>query len=472
VAIALPLLPAAVNLARGMPFWLGPRGEIERFIRDNGSEGMAIAWFSLDVLVGVGAPALLILAAVLRRTRRLLRATPLFLVLTAAAGAVSVLTYAPSEWGLIPGQELLLYPDGMFVQGDRIVLGDGISPLWYCAALVVSALLLLLLYAPAPAERLRHHVLVAGLACALTLAFLPAADQARGPVTTAQDCGPQDDWRIGEPVQPRLTGEQRFVCGMRENTRFAFAATTPDQVLLAHGRRLCGVYTRNDPQELARLSAAEGLARTDLAHPLAEICPSAAATVKAAQDAREAEFQKWEQDAQRMCDATPRHRPLVKPAKAIRIKEPQWTDYGVLEAYEATDDDYDPADTDLLDKAQDDGLVAARPGHLMVLSHSDFDLCVTLETYTRRPPVETRGWDHVVEVGYESTTGEIVLGDNLSGTRLPDLSLHGRRGHYRIRVHYAWFPWKGEQEGGQRLLIMAYPAQGDKAVTYKKRTRQ
>ncbi|MFD0884593.1 hypothetical protein ACFQ08_08505 [Streptosporangium algeriense] len=63
--------------------------------------------------------------------------------------------------------------------------------------------------------------------------------------------------------------------------------------------------------------------------------------------------------------------------------------------------------------------------------------------------METRGWDEVVEVGYHSPTGEIVLTDGLSGITLPDLSLNGRSGRYRIRVHYAWFPWKGEKQAGQ-----------------------
>ncbi|MEV0590626.1 hypothetical protein [Nonomuraea cavernae] len=149
------------------------------------------------------------------------------------------------------------------------------------------------------------------------------------------------------------------------------------------------------------------------------------------------------------------------------IKEPQRTDHGVLEAWEQTEDHYDPSSMELLDKAQDNGLVAARPGHLIVLSHPDFDLCVNVETYTRRPPVETKGWDHVVEVGYESPTGEIVLTDDLSGTELTDIALDGREGHYRIRVHYAWFPWKGAREGAQRLLIMAYPGGGDQVATYR-----
>ncbi|MEV0618163.1 hypothetical protein AB0I81_32890 [Nonomuraea sp. NPDC050404] len=85
----------------------------------------------------------------------------------------------------------------------------------------------------------------------------------------------------------------------------------------------------------------------------------------------------------------------------------------------------------------------------------------------RSAPSRTR--DKVVEVGYHSPGGQIVLYDSLSGTELPNLALNGRKGHYRIRVHYAWFPWKGEAQSGQRLLIMAYPGKGDKEIVHRNR---
>ncbi|MBB2914128.1 hypothetical protein FHS43_005440 [Streptosporangium becharense] len=70
--------------------------------------------------------------------------------------------------------------------------------------------------------------------------------------------------------------------------------------------------------------------------------------------------------------------------------------------------------------------------------------------------------------GYANQSGEMSFMDGLGGTELPDLSLNGRKGHYRIRLHLAWFPWKGEEYGTQRLLIMAYPGLGDKVVTYRR----
>ncbi|MEV4380777.1 hypothetical protein [Streptosporangium sp. NPDC049644] len=469
VAVVLPLIPAAVNLAYGRYHWIGPRGAIERFVRVDGGSEHALTWLVLDVFVGVGGPALLILAAVLRRTRPLVRFTTPALAIAAAVGFVSAVTATPGseDFGDFFYEGTQIYPEGLFTQGKNGETFFGISPLWYSAALLASALLLLFLYPAAPTRRVRHRVLPAGLATLVALGFLPVADQARSPVTAAEDCAPREAWR-GEPEEPRLTRDQRLVCSLRQGNLIKFAATTPDTVILARARWLCGIYTRNDPQEVARLRATEGLKRDDLTYPLAEICPSAGAVVKAAAAERDREIQEWQADAQRMCDSSPRHRPLIEPAKAIRMKEPQGTDYGVVETYEPTEDGGDPSEDGLLEQAQDDDLVAALPGHLMILTHSDFDLCVTLETYTRRPPVETKGWDHVAEVGYESPTGEIVLRDDLSGTEFPDLSLNGRVGHYRIRVHYDWFRWKGEQEGGQRLLIMAFPGKGDKPITYRK----
>ncbi|MER6827354.1 hypothetical protein ABT352_15330 [Streptosporangium sp. NPDC000563] len=469
-AVALPLIPAAVNLAYGMYHSIGPRGAIEEFVRGYGGSWHALTWLALDVFVGVGGPALLILVAVLRRTRPLVRFTTRALTVAAAVGLVSALTATPrsGESGDFFYEGAQIYPEEMFTPGKDGEIFFGISPLWYSVALLASALLLVLLYPAAPGPRVRRRVLPAVLATLVALGFAPVADQARGTVTAAEDCGPRETW-TGEPEPPDLTRDQRFVCSFRQGNLVKFAATAPDAVLLDYARWLCGIYTRNDPREVARLQTTEGLKRDDLTYPLAEICPSAGTVVKAAAAEERREEQEWEDDAQRMCDATPRHRPLVKPAKVIRMKEPQWTDYGVVETYEPTEDGGDPYDDGLLQRAQDAGLVAAIPGHLMILTHSDFDLCVTLETYTRRPPVETKGWDHVVEVGYESPTGEIVLRDDLSGTEFPDLSLNGRAGHYRIRVHYDWFDWKGVHENGQRLLIMAFPGEGDKRVTYRKR---
>ncbi|MEV0199393.1 DMT family transporter [Nonomuraea sp. NPDC050691] len=464
MAMVPPLIPAAVNLADGMPVWTGPRGAVDDFFHGYVSYPATVLWVAVDMLIGVGAPAALVLVAIVRRTRRLLRVTMLILTLAAAAGVVtSLTTKSEADWQLIPemvDRRLALYPDGLFDRNEKGDVLFGLSPLWYSAALAASALILLVLYGAPPAARLRHHVLVTALATSVALCFLPAADQSRGPVTTAEDCSPPEPWDVdGRPVEPPpQTGSRAFICAVRRQNALAFAATTPDQVLLAHGRRLCAVYTRNDPRELARLREVEGVYAGNLSGLLAGICPAAKAKVTAKAAADNREFEEFVAEEQHKCDATPRHRPLIKPAKAIRLKEPEWPEAG-LELYDEFAGE---------GKSAAAGPVTAGPGRVTVDTHSDFHVCVTLETYTRRPPVETEGWDDVVEVGYANQSGTMSFMDGLSGTELPDLSLNGRKGHYRIRVHFAWFPWEGEEYGTQRLLIMAYPGPGDKVVTYRR----
>ncbi|MFF3438725.1 hypothetical protein [Streptosporangium sp. NPDC002721] len=466
VAVVLPLIPAAVNLADGMPAWIGPRGALDGLFHGHVGYPATVSWVALDMLVGIGAPAVLILVAVVRRSRRLLRVTTPALTLVAAAGVVTALTATyETDWRSIPEmaeQRLALYPDGLFVPDEQGEILFGLTPLWYSAALATSALVLFLLYRTPPATRPRRHVLATAPAVFVALCFLPVADQARGLVTTAEDCSPPPrSWETnGEPMEaPPPTGPRAFVCAMRQQQALPFAATAPDQVLLAHGRRLCAVYTRDDPRELARLKEAEGVDVRTLEGVLADICPAANAVVTAEAAAEEREFEESMAEERRKCDATPRHRPLITPARAIRLKEPEWPEVG-LEMYDEFTGEADHRGTS-------SGPVSAGPGYVRVSTSSDYHVCVTLETYTRRPPVETRGWDSVVEVGYANQGGKMIFMDGLSGTELPDLSLDGRTGHYRVRVHFAWFPWKGEEYGTQRLLIMAYPGPGDKVVTHR-----
>ncbi|YCK37084.1 hypothetical protein ACNF49_24430 [Actinomadura sp. ATCC 39365] len=145
-AVVLPLVPAAVNLAGGMPFWIGPRGAVEGVVAE-GAVGLAaaLAWLGLDLLPGVGGVALVVLVAVLRGTVRLVRATGAALVLLAAVGVVSALTAAPTAPRDPPSADLPLYPDGLFVTGPVGELAFGLSPLWFSAAFLASAVVLTLL---------------------------------------------------------------------------------------------------------------------------------------------------------------------------------------------------------------------------------------------------------------------------------------------------------------------------------------
>ncbi|MFG1704339.1 hypothetical protein ACFLIM_14200 [Nonomuraea sp. M3C6] len=110
-------------------------------------------------------------------------------------------------------------------------------------------------------------------------------------------------------------------------------------------------------------------------------------------------------------------------------------------------------------------LVGTAPGYMEIDFHSDYEVCVTTETYKRRPPVEVKGWDKVIEVGYQSPTGGFVLMDPFYGPgELPNLAFRGK-GHYRVRVHYREPDW--EAFTPQHLLVMVYPGGGDQVIDLK-----
>ncbi|MFI7451916.1 hypothetical protein ACIBQX_30775 [Nonomuraea sp. NPDC049714] len=306
------------------------------------------------------------------------------------------------------------------------------------------------------------------LACTVTIAVLvlvPVSDHAPGPVTTARACERAEEDRRWY-ARPPITGGRAFVCEVRTSGKPSFAQDMPDGLLIVYGHRLCGVYTRADPRELAGLRESDGLDPADLATLLAGICPPAAATLKAAADAEQRELLAWEAAQQRRCAKVPRHRPLIKPVKATVVKSPIWPELP-LEAYEEGAED-DPFEDDLMERAQENDLVVSAPGHLIVFASTSLRSCVTVETYARRPPMETEGWAHVVEVGYQSPDGSVVLSDGLGSAPLPDLAAHGK-GHYRIRVHVSQIPWKGDEQGAWRLLIMSYPGPGDHVVEHRPR---
>ncbi|XVQ82145.1 hypothetical protein ACQP2K_25145 [Microbispora siamensis] len=280
------------------------------------------------------------------------------------------------------------------------------------------------------------------LAALALLTALPAADLAHGRVTTLGECAP----RYGDGTRVP-TGERAFICGARSSGRFAAIS---DRDLLAYGRAMCEVYP--GPHADERL--------------ITPICPPAAAKAQAEIDAEEAEYRAREAADQKVCDHS-RHRPLIKPVRVVR--ERTWTDYGVMESFEYDESlPADPFDDGLLDKTQDDDLVAAAPGHLIILSHSGYDICLTAETYRTRPPLELKGWHQVVEVGYWSPTGHIELRDPMAMEGLPNLAFRGK-GHYRIRVHYREPDW--EAGTPQHLLIMVFPGEGDRVVESRRPRR-
>ncbi|AWS44030.1 hypothetical protein [Streptosporangium sp. 'caverna'] len=451
VAVALPLLPAVANLADGVFLWIGPRGAIASWF--SGWYPMQL-WLPFDLLVGTGGAAALVLAAVLRRTRRLVIGTIWALLLAAVAGLATAATTAAGDSRATHGS-ILIFPDWMFTSSL------GISPLWYSLAFTGSALLLLFLYGDRPARRRPYRVLPASMAASAVLVLVPVSDHAPGPITTASDCEAKGDYETGRTPPPPMTGEQAFICTVRTARVPSPVGGMPDRMLVAYGHRLCGVYTRENPQEMARFHKAYGVSPGDETALLADICPKAAETLRVAAEEEEREMLAHEAEEQAKCDQAPRHRPLITPVSAIRQEKPIWPELP-LETYEQGGEPEDGPPH----QVEGGDLVASAPGHLQVFLNTEYRACVTTEAYDRRPPVETKGWQNVVEVGYESPEGRIVLADNLTGIQLPDLAALGK-GHYRVRVHYAWLSWKGTRQGGQRLLIMTYPGRGDHVTVHR-----
>ncbi|MGI5491311.1 hypothetical protein [Microtetraspora malaysiensis] len=462
VAVALPLLPLAVGLLDGTPPWPGTGISFgwTSYEPDGFPDLVPTALVSLvNIVAGVGVLSVLVLVAVLRRTLGLVRATMLVLLAAAAAEVVIALTAAVPRDDRWSSLQVWGDPNLMYSMSDGYLSGD--SRLWFGGAFAAAALLLVAAVPGSvgrPRSRLRIAVTVTAVAA--LLGFLPVADHGGGPVTAAQECAGR---RPRGAERPAPTGEKAFVCAVRGTSgTLKVAPDLPDRFLVSYGRRLCDVHTRNDPAELARVHRTDGVQVRDLSYVLADICPSAAAVVVADAEQEEREFREWEEERRRVCATGRRHRPRIRPVSRVVQRDPVgMVDYGALAAYEPdiAEDDSEATYTD--------DLLSVGPGFLDLAVHQDVPLCVTTETYDRRPPVETRGWQRVVEVGYLSVSGEIRLAHPLGGDSLPNLAVRGK-GHYRIRVHYSWDTSKDGGAVRQRMLIMSYPGQGDRAVVYRK----
>lgn len=264
------------------------------------------------------------------------------------------------------------------------------------------------------------------------LAFLPVSGVVRGPITS---------WPCGE-AEGAPGAERTFLCQLRGA---GWYTEVDDRRALAFGRRQCAAF----PDSLLD------------ALTLAAICPAAAETVRSEEETRAALHRAANADHEEFCSRN-RHRPRTKPV--LIAHKVISTSYGVIESYEAEIPD---DDLTLLDKAQENGLVAAETGHIMIRTHADRQNCVTAEVYRRRPPLEVKGWHHVVEVGYESPAGSIRLGNPMDAPSLPNLALQGK-GHYRIRVHYREPDW--EAWTPQHLLVQVFPGRGAPVVEHRRRS--
>ncbi|MFD0661954.1 hypothetical protein [Thermocatellispora tengchongensis] len=263
------------------------------------------------------------------------------------------------------------------------------------------------------------------------LGLVPTADLGSGPIAAPGSCPPTT------PGTPRVPiGEQAFLCAARQGHGFD---AVPDHALLAYGRAQCAAYPRV----------------THYVHAIASICPPAAADVLREITAQEAAYARREAAAQAICDRS-RHRPRIKPVLVAHVRE--FSEIG-MEAYEDHEDSAQEV------SVMHGDLVGSAPGHLSISFSPEYEACVTTEVYRRRPPVEVKGWDQVIEVGYHSPTGDFVLRDPMAEPELPNLAVAGK-GHYRVRVHYREPDWDAFTP--QHLLIMIYPGRGDQVIDLKR----
>nr|WP_157554613.1 hypothetical protein [Herbidospora sakaeratensis] len=221
-------------------------------------------------------------------------------------------------------------------------------------------------------------------------------------------------------------GDDAFLCGARSGGRYP---GIPDRDLLAYGRADCARHPHSE------LSDTE----------LSPICPLAHRDATAWFTAEEASYAVADAAADVFCDLN-RHRPRIRPTHVVSARK--WTDYGAIESWDPGVEEEGDWD------APEAPLIGAAPGVLALRVHPDFDVCLTAQVYRKRPPLERKGWEQVVEVGYRSLTGHLELYDPMTGEnglKVPGL----QRGDYRVRAHFA--PTDGD--GPQVMLLMIFPVE-------------
>ncbi|SNT43008.1 hypothetical protein SAMN05216276_104256 [Streptosporangium subroseum] len=160
-AVALPVLPSAVNLAHGQPLWIDGDSTSSAFFLAFVADGLLTLWTIFSLVVGAGGMvALVLLAVALRRRRWAILASAAILLLVAMIGILSVAPISRTAARLLDGSagitagsqpdfymgylegSIRLMPSSISWAGEG---REGISPLWFSAAFAGSAVLLILL---------------------------------------------------------------------------------------------------------------------------------------------------------------------------------------------------------------------------------------------------------------------------------------------------------------------------------------
>ncbi|MEU7835433.1 hypothetical protein [Nonomuraea sp. NPDC049129] len=267
----------------------------------------------------------------------------------------------------------------------------------------------------------------------------------------------------GGTVHDLTKAEKDFLCQVRGyapfmNNGIEIWDKAPDRVVLTQGRDLCRLAEQHGGEINA--PAVREAPHAALAGALGSLCPAVARAQELAGRRQQEEEDAYVAKEEKACAAHPAHRPKIKPVRQHRATT--WTEFWTINGWE---DGYEDASPDLVKE-----LIGSERGALAIWAADEVGYaCVTTESYTRRPPLETKGWKEVVEVAYESPTGSLTLGDGLGNTS-PKLTTSGP-GSYRVRVHLRGrervYQVPYPPDGAVELLIMVFPGKRKEPAVYR-----
>ncbi|MEU6429523.1 hypothetical protein ABZ860_26805 [Microbispora sp. NPDC046973] len=362
---------------------------------------------------------------------------------------------------LLPTLDAALGPACTQIWGPPELLSQQFA--WRLYDCLPPILVLLAVRAPRRAFVRRGPVVrtAAGVLTVTAGVLLPAASAPPGKVSAEWELGCPG---FGDDTVTRLSATERdFLCAVRgHDHRYSSGLERWDGVsdrdVLGQGRHLCALATRHGGDTGAR--AVREAPQASLAIVLPSLCPAVARARQAEEDQWQAESDAYVAREERACAAHPRHRPKIRPVRQRRAT--LWTEFWTIEGWE---DGYEGNPPDLVKD-----LVGSGQGALAIWAADEAgSACVTVESYTRRPPLEVRGWEEVVEVGYESPTGSLQLGGG-EGPTLKGLTVRGA-GSYRVRVHLRGrklvYQVAYPPDGAVELLVQVFPGRAKKPVVYK-----
>ncbi|WP_143220859.1 hypothetical protein [Actinomadura sp. CNU-125] len=335
---------------------------------------------------------------------------------------------------------------------------------WQVYDLLPLALVLAATYRPGPV------VVRTAAALAVTVPLFAAAGDRGAPVplSSPEACKDaanlfrRDDDISARSVEnmPERERKLAYLCAMRDYNslypgsppRRAFPDQPSDAILLDDGRRAC------DGERRTRIRPA----RQPSLQVYVYLCPKVAAAQQAemqrAQAKATAESERVEAKIEAFCE---RKVPDADVRPVREYTRVLWG--GLMRAYSVGE----LAEGSPYDEGVPDELVVADGGAALVTTDTEDRVCLTVRAYRREPPPALGGWDHVVEVGFDSPDGKTTIEQIDSPPGFPAVTAAGD-GHYRLRLHVS-----GRDEAdswpypAERHLLVVFPGRSEKTEVLK-----